>query len=182
MQAPRAAADTRTGGTRTGVNIRDLVVAFRRLNNAKGFVGACVATLGLTVGLNAAVFGVADAALFRPLPYADANDLSVLRLLNQKTGRLSSVVPRQVLDAIAERTEIIEGVAARGAVVNAVHGGPDGAEFVGTIAIASDFLTTLGVQPQRGRPFDSSDLQQPGRAVILTHESWRGGSAPIRES
>lgn len=48
----------------------DIRHAARRLRAAPAFVTAVVLTLGLGVGINTAVFSVADAALFKPLPYA----------------------------------------------------------------------------------------------------------------
>ena len=43
--------------------IRDLRLAFRRLIRAPIFLGVSVATLALAIGLNAAIFSLADAAL-----------------------------------------------------------------------------------------------------------------------
>jgi putative ABC transport system permease protein len=45
--------------------------------------------------------------------------------------------------------------------------------MIGSIAVAPNFLSTLGVRPRYGRPFDSQDVRQPGRSVLLTYGSWR---------
>ena len=47
----------------------DLKFACRRLRHSPRFTFAILLTLALTVGVNAAICSVADAVLFRPLPY-----------------------------------------------------------------------------------------------------------------
>ena len=162
--------------------MHELRIALRRLRRSPTFVGASVATLSLAIGVNAAVFSVADAVLFRPLPYADPDQLYVLRVTDSRTGRLSPVVPPDLVEALLARPDLVAGVGTRGSIVEQVHTGPGGPEFIGTIALASDFLTTLGVRPAHGRLFDSHDAFQPGRAVILTYGCWTerfGGNSGV---
>ena len=54
---------------------RDLKLAVRALKRSPGFTGVAVGTLGLAIGVNAAMFGVVDTVLLRPLPYANADRL-----------------------------------------------------------------------------------------------------------
>src|SRR5687768_1022702 len=54
---------------------RDVRVAFRQIRRAPGFAAVVVVTLALGVGANSAVFALADAALLRPLPFADPDRL-----------------------------------------------------------------------------------------------------------
>src|SRR6185436_5122378 len=53
----------------------DIRHAARRLLGAPGFTGAAVLTIALSVGANAAIFGVAKSVLLDSLPYADAGSL-----------------------------------------------------------------------------------------------------------
>ncbi len=48
----------------------DLRLAVRTLARRPGFSAVIVATLGLAIGANAAVFSLVDAILLRPLPVA----------------------------------------------------------------------------------------------------------------
>src|SRR4029079_15624419 len=50
---------------------RDFGHAVRSLRRAPGFSLVAILTLGLGLGANAAIFGVLDAAILRPLPYPD---------------------------------------------------------------------------------------------------------------
>ena len=58
--------------------LSDLRLAWRRLRHAPGF---------------AAIFTVADAVLFRPLPYRDPDRLFLLRQVDPATGLRSTGVP-----------------------------------------------------------------------------------------
>ena len=152
---------------------RELCLTIRRLARSPIFVGVSVATLGLAIGLNAAVFSIADAVLFRPLPYAAPEQLYFLRLVDHQAGRTSFVVPRELMASLEARGGAIAGVAIRGPVQNSPHTSSDGTELIGNIAVTPSFLETLGVRPVYGRAFDSRDALQPGRPVILTFGSWQ---------
>lgn len=77
----------------------DFKLAWRRLRHSPGFAFLSIATLALAVGANTAVFTVADAVLFRPLPYGDPDRLFVVRSVDGKTGYRSSVVPFEYVQA-----------------------------------------------------------------------------------
>jgi hypothetical protein len=91
----------------------DLILVFRQLRNAPRFVLLAVTTLSLAIGANSAVFSIADAVLFRPLPYANPERVYILRMLNPKTGKYLPLVPFQYLEAVARAT-CVESVAGHG--------------------------------------------------------------------
>ena len=61
--------------------LRDVRHAFRSLRRAPGFALVAILTLGLGLGANAAIFGVLDAALLRPLPYPESDRIVTLHIL-----------------------------------------------------------------------------------------------------
>ena len=150
----------------------DLVVAFRSLRKDPRFAAVAVATLALSIGANTAVFSIADAVLFRPLPYSEPERLYLLRMLNRQEGRYSPVVPYEYVQALEEGRHGVQ-VAVRGTLMNIAEPDADGARWVGTIAVAPTFFDVLRVRPLHGRLFDSTDTKEPGRVAVLTHESWR---------
>ena len=58
--------------------LTDIRQSLRSLGNTPGFAIAAVGILALGIAANTAVFSVADAVLFRPLPYEHPEQLMVL--------------------------------------------------------------------------------------------------------
>src|SRR5918998_6307528 len=56
----------------------DVRLAVRQLAAAPGFTFVAALTLALGIGVNSAIFGLADAALMRPLPFGQAERLVML--------------------------------------------------------------------------------------------------------
>src|SRR5216683_2769847 len=55
--------------------LQDTRYAVRTLRRNWGFAMVVVATLGIVIGMNTAVFSIVDTVLFRPLPYPASNRL-----------------------------------------------------------------------------------------------------------
>jgi len=58
--------------------IEDLRFAVRSLAKNPGFTMAVVLSLAMGIGANTSIFSVANALLFRPLPYENADRLVIL--------------------------------------------------------------------------------------------------------
>jgi putative ABC transport system permease protein len=151
----------------------DLKLAWRRLRHSPGFAVVSIVTLALAVGANTAIFTVADAVLFRPLPYADPDRLYVVRAVDATTAFRASNVPFEYVRAIQEHHSGVAGVALRSTTLFTSQPGPDGAESVETFVAAPDYFQILGVQPVRGRLFQESDVPDGTHTAMLTYESWR---------
>jgi predicted permease len=59
----------------------DLKLVFRRLGKSPGFAATVLLTLAIGIGANTAVFSVLNSVLFKPLPYAEAEQLVAVRLI-----------------------------------------------------------------------------------------------------
>ena len=58
----------------------DAGFAWRRLRHSPGFAIVALLTVTLAVGANTAILSVADAVLFRPLPYADPDGVAIIQI------------------------------------------------------------------------------------------------------
>ena len=65
--------------------LHDLRLAFRRLRKAPLFTSVAVLTLALAIGANTAIFTIADAVLFKPLPYSDPDNVYVLATVDAES-------------------------------------------------------------------------------------------------
>jgi putative ABC transport system permease protein len=160
----------------------DLKFVFRRFRNSPGFAITAVMTLTLAIGVNTAIFSIADAILFRPLPYSDPDRLYVLGMLNRQTGSRFTQIPYQHFQVIKENHRGIEEVVMSTSGPRLIVTTSDGSRRVSTIAVTANYLQTLGVRPARGRLFDSRAGVQPGNPAILSYSAWQqqfGGDQQI---
>lgn len=162
-----------TCGASIPAMFKDLRLAFRRLAKAPTFTVIAVMTLALAIGANTAIFSIADAVLFRPLPYSDPDHLYVLMSLDPKTGQRLRSVPYEYVQVISEHHRGLGEVGLRGPTTMTVHRGGEQAEWMETIAVTPGYLRVLGVHPIRGRLFDPADVGQAGRCAVITYEAWQ---------
>ncbi|MCH7778470.1 MAG: ABC transporter permease, partial [Gemmatimonadetes bacterium] len=151
-----------------------------------------VLTLALGIGSNVAIFGVANAVLFRPLPFRDPEQLVLIwnRLANTNVER--ALVSGPDFIDYQQQTTMFEDFAAAVAQ-NGTLTGEGRAEQVLVGWTTVNFLDVLGVSPMVGRDFDPEDAPPidvqsfadpnatfPPGALILSHGLWqrRFGSDP----
>ncbi|MEX1245553.1 MAG: hypothetical protein WEB59_12005 [Thermoanaerobaculia bacterium] len=70
--------------------LQDLRYALRLLARSPGFAAAAIATLGLGIGADAAIFALVDRVLIRTLPVRDPGELVLLRSPGPRQGHTSS--------------------------------------------------------------------------------------------
>jgi predicted permease len=154
----------------------DLRYALRQLRRAPGFSLSVVFVLALGIGANAAMFTVLEATLFRPLPYAHAEQLVRLHVSDGK-GRSSSTHLADLL-VWQPRTHTVNQIAyfdTGGAYLRSLtRGQPEAEQQVATVGASANLFATLGVAPALGRTF-TADEQQPGKGqvVVLSDSVWR---------
>jgi putative ABC transport system permease protein len=151
----------------------DVMLAIRRLRKAPTFTVIAVVTLALAIGANTAIFSIADAVLFKPLPYEDPERVYVLATLDAETRERSRSVPVVYLQAIDEHHRGLGEVGLRGPTSMTIHAGEKEAEWMETFAVTPAYFRVLGVRAVRGRLFEPADAADPGRAAVLTYESWQ---------
>jgi putative ABC transport system permease protein len=127
-----------------------------------------VLTFALGIGVNASVFSVVDAILFRPLPFRDASRLIQIWCGDETSRRHSCS-----LDDVTEvrTSHLFDEVTAFRTVGPVTISGlttPPG--MAGVVEVPDNFFTILGIEPVFGRTFFSGDSHQ--NVAILSHSSW----------
>ena len=145
--------------------IATLRQALRSLRDAPAFTLTVIATLGLGVGLNTAIFTVVDSVLLRPLGYHDADRIVGIQTHFNDEGRSTPRVggddytdlAREVhgLDATARYSGYASGVSLRGASF-----------YVPVAFVSPQFTQIMGVDPVAGRLFRPSETN--GNDALLS--------------
>jgi putative ABC transport system permease protein len=151
--------------------LTDIRIALRSLQRRPGFAAAAVATLALGIGANTAIFGVVNAVLLQPLPFAEPDRLVVLTELNTREGRPDDVSASNFLDF--RRSNSFSGLAAWRQWSFALTGNGEPRDLPAVRASANTF-DVLGVAPAMGRGFRPEE-DETGRdqVVILSDGFWR---------
>lgn len=155
-----------------GSVLQDLRYAFRRLWASPGLTLAVSTTLAIGICGTAVTFGVVDAAVLRPLPFADPASLVRLRELTPE-GQPFNVSEPDYLD-FAQRLHTVSSIAAMKPLQVTLTGAGD-AMRVEAAAVTSTLLPMLGVRPVAGRLF-SPDDDRTGAAptvALVSEELWR---------
>ena len=160
--------------------LQDLRFAFRQLRKNPGF--ATTAILVLTLGIAAAItiFSFVDAALIRPLPYADPSRLAILFETNSLGPRFH-LSYLDYLDWQRQNTVFssVDVFAPYGFLLQT----PNGTENADGTSVSAGFFHTLGVTPILGRDFRPGDDQPNApRTVMLSYSAWQrrfGGRSDV---
>jgi len=156
--------------------VRNTRLAFRQLRRSPIFALTAIATLGLCIGANTAVFSVVDAVLLRPLPYPEPDRLAVVATVREPAG---DSLPWISQDGAS--WELLRDHATRSHL--AVYSGwgsevsfsaPGWVEIVRQQRVGAGFFEVLGVEPRVGRGFDPEEDRPGGPAVtVLSHHLWQ---------
>ena len=149
---------------------QDLRLAARTLARQPGFAAVVVLVLALGIGANAAVFTVVDAALLRPLPYAEPERL--VHVVQTKPGDVSErsrVSYVELLDLRAPGDfAALEGFDTGNFVVASA----EGSQIRRGARVTPGFLDMLGVRPALGRSFTAEEGETGARVVVVGHGFW----------
>jgi putative ABC transport system permease protein len=166
-------------GSRAGASLerirRDILHTLRSLRRAPGFAAVTILTLALGIGATTIIFSVADAALFKPLPYRDPDRLvEIVRMLGRGTAEQVGLVGLDWngIDRWRAEPQIFEQVATFGRPrAVAPEPGGTGAPRVGRVS--AGLLQMLGVRPLVGRWFTADECASDSRVVLLAEPFWR---------
>jgi putative ABC transport system permease protein len=158
-----------------GTLIQDLSYGLRMLRKSPGFTAIAVITLALGVGANTAIFGLANAAFFRALPYPHAERLAFLWKSNKRSGaREGAVSYPDWADWRAQSRSFADIAFIDYNTRQTLLSTRTGVEHVPAGRVSTNFFSVLGVNPTLGRAFVRDDtLRGKTNVVIISYALWK---------
>jgi predicted permease len=157
-----------------GTLLQDLRHGLRMMLKRPGFTAVAVLTLGVSIGVNTAVFSVVYAALVRPLPFAEPERLFLAAAENKRGGAagVRGVAPADFVDWRAQ-SQSFDGLAAyTGGGITLDGGGAP--EMISGARVSDDFFPLLGVRPALGRTFAPEEFGAAGESsIVLSYRLWQ---------
>jgi putative ABC transport system permease protein len=157
-----------------GSLLTDLRHAYRSLRRAPVFTLAAVLTLGLGIGLNAAVFSAVYGIVLRPLDLPHPERLVTLWQNNEaRGGKRQELTGWALAAAWRARNRCFSAVAGVSSFSADLAGGDPPQNVEGTRA-SRDFFPMLGVKPALGRAFIAEDeVKGKDAVVVLAYGLWK---------
>jgi len=151
----------------------DVRQALRVFTREPAFAAAAVLTLTLGIGANTALFAIVQAALLRPLPYDNADQLVVLRHRDTGTGLTKPDVAIGDFIDLRTRQHSLESLGGYGGYQSTLFGRGEPRRIEGAV-VTPDALQALRVIPSQGRLLRQEDARQGAPPVALvSDELWR---------
>jgi len=152
--------------------LQDVKYGIRMLARSPGFTTVALLTLALGIGANAAIFGVVNGVLLRPLSYPEPDQLLTLWEANPKQGESQLPVSYPNFQAWQENRsfENLAGISQ----TNLRLSGVEEPERLPAAYISRELLDVFRVRPALGRNFlPEEDRIGGASAVILSHSLWQ---------
>lgn len=153
--------------------LQDARFAVRTLSRAPGFTAAAILSLAIGVGVNTAVFTLANALLFRPLPVSGPRELIRVHSSFRGSGYFNISYSEYLY--FRDQNHIFSGMIAYFPTITMALGTKDEPEAVTGEAVSGNYFSVLGVKPILGRAFLPEEDQTPGShaVVVLSHQLWQ---------
>ena len=151
--------------------LRDMRFAFRQLIKNPGFSFTAIAVLALGIGACVAVFAFVDAALIKPLPYADPQQLVHVTESDVAAPKVNisylDYLDWKRLNTVLSSMDVFTGW-------DALLSTPTGTESVPAERVSAGFFRTLGVAPTLGRGFlPGEDSLSGPNVVVISYGFWQ---------
>jgi putative ABC transport system permease protein len=149
---------------------QDIRFAVRMLLKNWSVTAIVVVVLALGIGANAAIFSAVNAALLRPLPYADPDKLVRLSEDSPNVPQMSISYPN-LLDW-REQNRVFSGIAGMQFRSLNLTGTAEPERLAGR-GVSAEFFDLLGVKPELGRSF-ATEEDRPGAnpVCIISRALW----------
>ncbi len=152
--------------------LHDMRHALRALLRNPGYAALAIATLGLGVGANTAIFTVINGVLLKPLPYAGRDRIVHVDQIEKRTGdEPIGFSVKEFLD-YRSQSHSFEQFSEYHSMLFTLLGTTE-PQRVATGVVSADFFNMLGVKPMLGRLFVAADESKNAPPVlVLSYAYW----------
>ena len=154
--------------------LQDIQYGARVLLRRPSFTIVAALVLTLAIGSNVTIFTFIDAALLRPLPYRNPQEL--VKIWDSRQSEVNSRFEASYPDYLdwKQQNQAFSSLAAYSGGRSGILDGPDGSQMVPVGSVSDNFFQTLGVSPLFGRVFQpGEDLASAPRYVVLSYGFWQ---------
>ena len=153
--------------------LQDLRYAARMLRRNPGFTLVAVLSLAIGIGVNSAMFSLADTLLLRPLSVRRPSEVVTVEGTSpaDSSGNISY---RDYID-FRDRSRSFAGLAAYQFFNVGFSAGPgELPQMRMSLLVSGNLLRAMGVEPELGRGFRPEEDRAPGRdaVAVLGHDFW----------
>lgn len=159
---------------------QDARYGVRQLGKNLTFTCVAIVTLALGIGVNTAMFSIADAVLWRSMPYPHPEQLVVANEVPRSDPDASWGTTYLTFRDWQARSTVFQNLAATMPDQRILREGSDPVRVNG-VAVTHDFFDVMGVAPIMGRVISAADDTAGAPPVaVLSHHLWteRLGSDP----
>ena len=147
--------------------------AFRSLLKTPGFTLVAILTIAVGIGANTALFSVFDRLILRPITLPSPSSLVAIWSSNTTANFNAPAVSWPRFEELRRNAKSFSSVADSAFDTFTVTGNGDPEQLAG-LRVTSNFFSTLGIAPFRGRAFTAEEDQPNGPNVcMLSHEVWQ---------
>ena len=150
----------------------DVRYALRRMRAAPAVTAIAILTIALGVGANTAIFGIADAVLFRAAPFAEPERIVNISEIDSNTPDSRFAVAYPTVLAWREHHDVVDTLATwKSGSAIVVERQP---ERVSVSMPSTGYFAVYGVSPLYSRDFTDDDMKAGAEPVaIVSHALWR---------
>lgn len=169
------------GGFMSAMNMMgDARYAVRMLLRTPAFALVALVTFAVGIGVNTAMFSVVNGVLLRPLPYPDADRITMVWLDNRRQGIAEDITSYPNYRDWREQSTSYEHLAGFSSRSFSLTGAGEPERLRGT-EVTANFFDVMGLRPIVGRLFtEANEVEGHDAVVVLSSGLWQrrfGGAA-----
>jgi putative ABC transport system permease protein len=152
----------------------DVRYSLRVLGKSRGFTALAVAVLAVGIGINTALFSIAYAVFFRPLPVHAPEELVYLYWIGGTFRDPRPALPGyRDFEYFRDHPDAFSAMTAHWSWNTSMQAG-DAAENVSGEVVFANYFDILGVKPILGRTFQAADddVTNTETSVVISHALW----------